>query len=142
MSAKARQEGIPIRTGMRVTKILQDENRPRHRRRAMDELDVTVRLRARKAVIFATGGYTHNPELARASSTARSTAAAPRTPTKAILFVLPARSGVQLRNMNHAWNCPIPLEKSIAKDGSMSGMFSVAGDSMLFVNKYGIRKRQ
>ena len=41
--------------------------------------------------------------------------------------------------MNYAWTCPIPLEKAIAKDGSISGMFSVAGDSMLFVNKYGRR---
>jgi hypothetical protein len=41
--------------------------------------------------------------------------------------------------MNYAWSCPIPLEKAVARDGSMSGMFSVAGDSMLFVNKYGRR---
>ena len=45
--------------------------------------------------------------------------------------------------MNYAWMCPIPLEKAVAKDGSeLSGMFSVAGDSMVFVNKYGTAHRQ
>jgi hypothetical protein len=47
--------------------------------------------------------------------------------------------GVQLRNMNYAWMCPISFEKAIAKDPSMIGCFSVAGDSMIFVDKRGKR---
>jgi hypothetical protein len=41
--------------------------------------------------------------------------------------------------MNYAWMCPVPLEKAITADPGMSGMFSAAGDSMVFVNKYGRR---
>jgi hypothetical protein len=41
--------------------------------------------------------------------------------------------------MNYAWMCPIPLERAVARDPAMSGMFSVAGDSMLFVDKRGQR---
>jgi hypothetical protein len=35
--------------------------------------------------------------------------------------------------------CPIPLESAVAGRADMSGMFSVAGDSMIFVNKHGKR---
>jgi len=41
--------------------------------------------------------------------------------------------------MNYAWMCPISFEKAIAKDPSMIGCFSVAGDSMIFVDKRGKR---
>src|SRR5262249_7654924 len=39
----------------------------------------------------------------------------------------------------HAWMCPIPLERAVARRPDMSGMFSVAGDSMIFVDKRGRR---
>jgi 3-oxosteroid 1-dehydrogenase len=48
-------------------------------------------------------------------------------------------AGAQLRNMNYAWMCPVSLEKAVARDPAMSGMFSVAGDSMLWVDKRGRR---
>jgi hypothetical protein len=35
--------------------------------------------------------------------------------------------------------CPISLEKALARDPSLIGMFSVAGDSMIFVDKNGKR---
>jgi len=139
MSAKARQEGIPIRTGMRVTKILQDKAGRVIGVEARDELDATVRIRARKAVIFATGGFTHSVEM-RKNFLNGPVFGGCAAPTNEGDFVqLAGALGAQLRNMNYAWMCPIPLEKAVAKDGSMSGMFSVAGDSMLFVNKYGQR---
>jgi FAD binding domain/FAD dependent oxidoreductase len=47
--------------------------------------------------------------------------------------------GAQLRNMNYAWMCPVSLEKAVAGTPDLSGMFSVAGDSMLWVDKRGYR---
>ncbi|MEJ8823203.1 FAD-dependent oxidoreductase [Variovorax humicola] len=139
MSTKARQEGIPIRTGMRVVKIIQSPAGRVIGVEAKDELGATVRLRARKAVIFATGGFTHNVEL-RKNFLNGPIYGGCATPSNEGDFVKMAGPlGAQLRNMNYAWSCPIPLEKAVARDGSMSGMFSVAGDSMLFVNKYGRR---
>jgi hypothetical protein len=41
--------------------------------------------------------------------------------------------------MNHAWMCPVPLEKSVARDPALSGMFVAGGDSMLMVDKRGKR---
>jgi predicted oxidoreductase len=48
-------------------------------------------------------------------------------------------AGAQLRNMNQAWMCPVPLEAAIERRPELTGMFSVAGDSMLFVDKAGRR---
>lgn len=139
MSTKARQEGIPIRTGMRVTKILQNPSGRVIGVEAEDELGATVRLRAKKAVIFATGGFTHNVELRKnfLNGPIYGGCAAPSNEGDFVKMAGPL--GAQLRNMNYAWSCPVPLEKAVARDGSMSGMFSVAGDSMIFVNKYGRR---
>src|SRR3981189_3000298 len=36
-------------------------------------------------------------------------------------------------------SCPLAFEKAIAKDPSLIGCFSVAGDSMIFVDKRGQR---
>ena len=41
--------------------------------------------------------------------------------------------GAQLGNMRAAWMCPVPLERAGRPD--LVGMFSVAGDSMLFVDR-------
>jgi succinate dehydrogenase/fumarate reductase flavoprotein subunit len=139
LSTKARQEGIPIRTGMRVTKLLQDKSGRVIGVEARDELDATVRLRARKAVIFATGGFTHNVELRKNFLNGPIFGGCAAPSNEGDFVPIAGALGAQLRNMNYAWTCPIPLEKAIAKDGSISGMFSVAGDSMLFVNKYGHR---
>ena len=139
LSAKARAEGIGIRTGTRVTKILQDAGGRVIGVEAADELGTVVRLRGRKAVIFATGGFTHNVELRKnfLEGPVFGGCAAPSNEGDFVSLAGPL--GAQLRNMNHAWMCPIPLEKAVARDGSISGMFSVAGDSMLWVNKYGLR---
>lgn len=139
MSGKARQEGIPIRTGMRVKKILQNPAGRVIGVEAEDELGAVTRIRARKAVIFATGGFTHNVELRKnfLSGPIYGGCAAPSN--EGDFVQMAGALGAQLRNMNYAWSCPVPLEKAVARDGSMSGMFSVAGDSMIFVNKYGRR---
>jgi succinate dehydrogenase/fumarate reductase flavoprotein subunit len=139
MSAKARQEGIAIRTGTRVTRILQNAAGRVIGVEARDELGATLRLRAKKAVIFATGGFTHNVELRKNFLNGPIYGGCAAPSNEGDFVALAAPLGVQLRNMNYAWMCPIPLEKAVARDGSISGMFSVAGDSMLFVNKYGHR---
>src|SRR6266851_3236974 len=95
--------------------------------------------RARLAVIFATGGFTHNPELRRNFLDVPVYGGCAATTNEGDIVAVASAVGAQLRNMNYAWMCPVPLEKAIAPDPGMIGMFSVAGDSMVFVNKYGRR---
>ncbi len=139
LSTQARKEGISIRTGTKVTKILQDAKGRVIGVEAETDTGETTRLRARKGVVFATGGFTHNAEFRRNFLNGPIYGGCAALSNEGDIVKLTAGLNVQLRNMNHAWMCPIPLEKAVSKDGSMSGQFSCAGDSMLFVNKYGRR---
>ena len=62
MSEAAERDGVVIRTGHRVQRMVLEDG-------AVVGVEATTadgaahRVRARKAVIFATGGFTHNQEL-------------------------------------------------------------------------------
>jgi hypothetical protein len=96
-------------------------------------------VRARKAVIFATGGFTHDPELRRNFLSVPIYGGCAAHTNEGDFVRIGSEVGAQLRNMNYAWMCPVSLEKAVARDPSLSGMFSVAGDSMIFVDKTGRR---
>jgi hypothetical protein len=99
----------------------------------------TKHLGATQAVIFATGGFTHDESL-RKNFLSAGIFSGCAAPTNEGDFVHMATAlGLPLRNMNFAWLCPIPLEIALAKSPYLSGMFSVAGDSMIWVDKYGNR---
>jgi 3-oxosteroid 1-dehydrogenase len=131
--AACESAGIPIRTGHRVDAVVVD-----------DGAVVGVRangkhFRASKAVIFASGGFTHNDEL-RKNFLPAAIVSGCAAPTNEGDFVgIATALGLPLRNMNFAWMCPIPFEAAVAKSPYLSGMFSVAGDSMIWVDKYGNR---
>jgi len=98
-----------------------------------------LRVGARKAVIFASGGFTHDPELRRNFLNVPAYAGCAALTNEGDFVRIGSSLGAQLRNMNYAWMCPVPLERSVARRPDLSGMFVVGGDSMLFINKYGRR---
>src|SRR3954468_16964625 len=151
MSAAAERDGVDIRTGHRVQRLVPPGGAGGGGGgsataggavvgvEATTDADRTLRVRARKAVIFATGGFTHDREL-RENFLSQPVYGGCAAITNEGDFVRIASSvGAQLRNMNHAWMSPVPLEKAIARRPDMVGMFSVAGDSMIFVDKHGRR---
>jgi hypothetical protein len=99
----------------------------------------TRRFAARKAVIFATGGFTHDLDLRRNFLHAPVYGGCAATTNEGDFLAIAGPVGAQLRNMNYAWMCPVPLERAVTRDPGMIGMFSVAGDSMIFVDKTGRR---
>jgi succinate dehydrogenase/fumarate reductase flavoprotein subunit len=139
MSAKAREEGVEIRTGHRASRVLQDASGRVIGLEATVDGGRTVRLGARKGVVFATGGFTHDVELRRNFLAGPVYGGCAALSNEGDFVRIASPLGAQMRNMNYAWMCPISLEKAVAKDPAMCGMFSVAGDSMLFLNKEGRR---
>jgi 3-oxosteroid 1-dehydrogenase len=94
---------------------------------------------ANQAVIFASGGFTHNQEL-RQNFLPAPIVSGCAAPTNEGDFVgIATALGAPLRNMNNAWLCPIPFEPAIEKSPYLSGIFAVPGDSMFWVDKYGKR---
>jgi len=138
MSEAAERDGVVIRTGHRVQRMVVADG-------AVVGVEATTpdgathRVRARKAVIFATGGFTHNKELRQNFLNVPVYGGCAALTNEGDFVAMASSVGAQLRNMNYAWMCPVPLEKAIARDPALSGMFSVAGDSMIFVDKRGLR---
>ena len=139
LSAAARRDGVDIRTGHRVQKVLLNEAGAVIGIEALTQEGTVFRARARKAVIFATGGFTHDPDLRRnfLHGAVYGGCAAPTNEGDFVRIASPL--GVQLRNMNYSWMAPISLDKAVARDGSLSGIFTPVGDSMIYVNRYGRR---
>jgi len=138
MAAKAREDGVDIRVSHRVQRVVTDGGAVTGVEAATPD-GATHRIGARKAVIFASGGFTHDADLRRDFLGVPAFGGCAALTNEGDFVRISGRAGAQLRNMAHAWMCPIPLERAVARRPDMSGMFSVAGDSMIFVDKRGRR---
>jgi hypothetical protein len=139
LSAACRRDRVEIKTGHRVQRVIRNDRGEVIGVEASVEGGGVFRARARKAVIFATGGFTHDPELRKNFLNIPVYGGCAAMTNEGDFVRISSSLGVQLRNMNHAWMCPISLDKAVARDPSLIGMFSVAGDSMIFVDKRGRR---
>lgn len=138
LSTACRRDGVTIKMSHRVQKVILNDKREVIGVEASND-DGVYRVKARKAVIFATGGFTHDVELRKNFLSIPAYGGCAAMTNEGDFIRISSTLGVQLRNMNYAWMCPISFEKAIAKDPSMIGCFSVAGDSMIFVDKNGKR---
>jgi len=138
MAAKAREDGVDIRVSHRVQRVVMDGGAVTGVEAATPDA-AAHRIGARKAVIFASGGFTHDVDLRRNFLGVPAFGGCAALTNEGDFVRISGRAGAQLRNMAHAWMCPIPLERAVARRPDMSGMFSVAGDSMIFVDKRGRR---
>jgi succinate dehydrogenase/fumarate reductase flavoprotein subunit len=138
MSEAAARDGVDIRTGHRVQRLVTADGAVVGVE-ATRASGATVRVRARKAVIFAVGGFTHDRELRENFLSAPVYGGCAAITNEGDFVRIASSVGAQLRNMNYAWMCPVPLEKAVAGRPDLVGMFSVAGDSMIFVDKHGRR---
>ncbi len=139
LSEAAKRDGVDIRTGHRVQRlILNDAGRV-----VGVEADTsggrTRRFKARKAVIFATGGFTHDRDLRQNYLSAPVVGGCAAVTNEGDFVHIGAAVGAELRNMNYAWMCPVVFEKAVNKDPSLIGTFSPSGDSMIYVDKNGRR---
>ena len=138
MSAAAKRDGVDIRTRHRVQRLIKN---------AAGEVigveaDTTKgkkRFFARKAVVFCTGGFTHDVELRKNYLSAPVYGGCAARSNEGDFIYIAGAVGAQLRNMNYAWMCPIVFEKAMAGDPELIGTFSPSGDSMIYVNKEGGR---
>jgi 3-oxosteroid 1-dehydrogenase len=136
MSAAAERDGIDVRTSHRVQRVVLDGQRVVGVEASTPD-GRTHRIAARKAVIFASGGFTHDDELRVNFLGVPAYRGCAAASNEGDFVRIASGLGAQLGNMNYAWMCPVPLERSGRAD--LVGMFSVSGDSMLFVDKTGRR---
>lgn len=139
MSAAARRDGVEIRTSHRVQRVVIDDDGRVVGVEADTAEGRTVRLKARKAVVFTSGGFTHDVELRKNFLSAPVLGGCAAQSNEGDFVLIGSATGAALRNMNYAWMCPIVLEKAIKREPSLSGTFSPSGDSMIWVDRSGRR---
>ena len=139
MSEACTRDGVEIRTGHRVQRLVRNDQG----RVTGVEVDTAangpLRLKARKAVIFGSGGFTHDTELRRNFLAQPVLGGCAAVTNEGDFVRIGAAAGAELRNMNYPWMCPIVLEKALNNDPGLIGTFSPSGDSMIYVDRTGRR---
>lgn len=106
---------------------------------ARDGSGATVNVKANKAVVFGSGGFTHNPDLVLHYQRGPLFGGC-AVPTCTGDFVYLAQAvGAQLGHMNNAWNSEIVLEQALESSSVPNNVWQPTGDSMVLVNRFGNR---
>jgi succinate dehydrogenase/fumarate reductase flavoprotein subunit len=98
-----------------------------------------VRVRARRGIVFATGGFAHNDELRRSSLPGPVFGSCAARGATGDLIPIATALGAQLRNMNNATLSAQPIEIALSPSPNVQSYFQPPGESMLLVNRYGRR---
>jgi 3-oxosteroid 1-dehydrogenase len=130
---------VPLLMGHRATKLLQNSDG------AVVGLECTkidgtvVRIRARRGVIFGSGGFTHNKEMMLHFQPGPNYGGC-AVPTNEGDFVpMATAAGAKLGHMHSAWRAQIVFEQAVQFSSTPDDVFLPPGDSMMLVNKYGRR---
>ncbi len=104
-----------------------------------DTPDGPVRLRARKAVVFATGGFSQNQDLMRTFLRGPIHGACSVPAAQGDFIRIGIAAGAMLGNMSNGWHSEVVLEQALVSPSVSVTMEIPPGDSMIIVNKYGRR---
>ncbi len=131
-----RARNTPILTETQVTRVIKDGDRVIGVEATQD--GKVIRIRARRGVVFGTGGFAHNTELVGLHQTALYGACAMPGSTGDFIAIA-QEAGAKMGSLNTAWRTQVVLEEALANRAVGLGAFVLPGDSMILVNKYGHR---
>lgn len=100
--------------------------------------DRRLLIRARKGVIFGSGGYAHNVELVGLHQPGIYGACAAVGSTGDFIAIA-QQAGAKMGTLGTAWRTQVVLEQALENRVIPHGVVFVPGDSMIEVNKYGKR---
>jgi len=135
----ARANGIEILTNHRVVGILRDAGGAVTGVEVEHGDDENATFHARKAVMFGTGGFTHNPELMLHFQRGPHFGGCAAPSNTGDFVKLAGAIGARLGNMAGAFRAEIMLEPAITNPDGVHNVFYVPGDSVIEVNRYGKR---
>jgi 3-oxosteroid 1-dehydrogenase len=132
------QRQIPVHVDHRVAGVIVDET-GRVVGVRVETPDGEIAARGRKAVVFCSGGFTHNEEMRRYYLGGRVVGGCAALSNEGDFHRIAQRLGIPLVHMDAAYLAPLVLEKMLHRDPTMMGVFAVPGDSLLIVNSAGRR---
>lgn len=134
-----RERRIPVKKRHRAKELIQDPTGRVIGLVAENDNGAPVRIKARRGVVFTSGGFTHNRQM-RLDFLKGPVYGGCAVPTCEGDFVhIGTRAGAQLGNMNNAWWAQIPLEQALENPSVPTGIWCTPGDSMIQVNRRGER---
>ena len=99
-----------------------------------------VSIRARKGVIFGSGGYAHNTEFVDSYQPGMGLLGSCAMPWSTGDFIdIAGAAGARMGDLSTAWRTQVVLEETLVARTLAAGVFFPPGDSMLQVNRYGLR---
>lgn len=138
LNGALRKFNIPLLLGHRVVRVVVN-GAGRVVGVEADASGKTVTVRARKAVIFGTGGYAHNPEFVAMYQRVPIYGACAQPWSTGDFINIGGAVGARMGYMAGAWRTQILLEEALQNPNLAAGVFFPPGDSMLQVNRYGKR---
>jgi succinate dehydrogenase/fumarate reductase flavoprotein subunit len=138
LGAALKERSIPVLLNHRVMRLVKN-NEGRVVGLEAESAGQVVSLRARKAVIFATGGYVHNPEFVAKYQRNHMYGSCAMPWSTGDFINIAGAGGARLGNMGGAWRTQIMLEEALESSKLAAGVFFPPGDSMIHVNRHGVR---
>jgi 3-oxosteroid 1-dehydrogenase len=133
------ERDVRIVVERRVTGVIVDDELAVVGVRVEDPDGRCTTVRARRAVVFASGGFTHNEAARRAFLPGPIIGGCAARTNEGDFLPIAQALGTELANMAWPWMAPLPLEEHLEGRPELMSTFLVAGDSSLIVNKYGNR---
>jgi len=131
--------GITILVDHEVKRILRNDRGEVVGLEVMAKGQETINFRARKAVIFGSGGYTHNPELMLHFQRGPHFGGCSAPTNTGDFIKIGGAIGAKLGNTAGAFRSEIILEQALSDPNGVHNVFFIPGDSVLEVNKHGRR---
>jgi 3-oxosteroid 1-dehydrogenase len=129
---------LPRLTRHRVTGVVQDNDGVVVGVEAQTETGA-VRIRAKRGVIFGSGGFAYNRDLLNQHHNTPVYGGCGVATNTGDFVQIAGGLGAQFGNMASAWRAQIVLEEALQYLTVPSDIWSPPGDSMILVNKYGKR---
>ncbi|NTU89105.1 MAG: FAD-dependent oxidoreductase [Actinobacteria bacterium] len=135
----ATTNGITMLTDHRVTDIVENDLKQVVGLKVLVNGDKVEYFHSRKAVVFGSGGFTHNPELMLHFQRGPHFGGC-AAPTNTGDFIrMAGLIGAKLGNMANAFRAEIVVEQALANPEGVHNVFYIPGDSVIEVNRYGHR---
>ncbi len=98
-----------------------------------------VLIRSGRAVVFASGGFTHGKRYTQEYLNGQYVGGCAARTNEGDIIPIVKALGVPLFHMHSAWGSPLVFEQALDEDPTLISNFSLIGDSVFSVNKYGKR---
>lgn len=99
----------------------------------------SILVRARRSVVFGTGGFIHDADLRREFLAGPTYGSCAVAEARGDIIRIAGEVGASMGNMAHAWWYQVVLDHAVESSHVAGGLFMPFGDAMIQVNRFGRR---